>query len=83
MSQLHRATRVPRGSGVTLAGHTRDGYRVTVLVTPDRVTSPEYLAVRVSHHGRALERARVGIGPDGKWHAPSSPLASASTRVTR
>ena len=84
MSQLHRAARVSRGSGVTLAGGTRDGYRVTVLVTPDRVASPDYLLVRVTRNGRPLEGARVAIAfsmPSmNMWNAYSASLAATGGR---
>ena len=79
MSQLHRSARVSHESGVALAGRTRDGYRVTVLATPDRVTSPDYLSVRVTRNGRALNGAHVAIALSmpsmNMWNAYRAPLA--------
>jgi YtkA-like len=86
MSQLHRAARVSRGSGTTLAGVTRDGYRVTVLVTPDRVTAPDYLSVRVTRHGRVVRGAHVGIAfsmPSmNMWNAYSASLVATGARYS-
>lgn len=84
MSQLHRAARISRGSGASLFGGTRNGYRVTVLITPDRVTAPDYLSVRVTRHGRVIRGAHVGIAfsmPSmNMWNAYSAPLAATGGR---